>query len=395
MNKIILAYSGGLDTTVILKWLQQNYDAEVITYTADLGQNDLRDDVEARASQAGASHSIVEDLKDDFVKNYVFPMFRGNAIYEGEYLLGTSIARPLIAKRLVEIAREEGAQFISHGATGKGNDQIRFELGVYGLAPELQIISPWREWNLVSRKDLVKYCKENQLPLEDSSQDEPPFSTDENLLHISYEGGILEDITAEPPESMWRNTRSLDDAPDSGEEFSLEFENGDPIAINDEKLSPADLLTKLNDIGSRNGIGRLDIVESRSTGMKSRGCYETPGGSILLKARRALESICMDGDSIKTKDELISKYSSLIYDGLWWSPERHAIQSLIDNLSENVQGQIKILAKKGNVIVLSRRSDKSLYKPDLASFDEKGDFNQKDAEGYIKIKSLRLKNRHN
>ena len=395
MNKIILAYSGGLDTTVILKWLQQNYDAEVITYTADLGQNDLRDDVEARASQAGASHSIVEDLKDDFVKNYVFPMFRGNAIYEGEYLLGTSIARPLIAKRLVEIAREEGAQFISHGATGKGNDQIRFELGVYGLAPELQIISPWREWNLVSRKDLVKYCKENQLPLEDSSQDEPPFSTDENLLHISYEGGILEDITAEPPESMWRNTKSLDDAPDSGEEFSLEFENGDPIAINDEKLSPADLLTKLNDIGSRNGIGRLDIVESRSTGMKSRGCYETPGGSILLKARRALESICMDGDSIKTKDELISKYSSLIYDGLWWSPERHAIQSLIDNLSENVQGQIKILAKKGNVIVLSRRSDKSLYKPDLASFDEKGDFNQKDAEGYIKIKSLRLKNRHN
>ena len=395
MNKIILAYSGGLDTTVILKWLQQNYDAEVITYTADLGQNDLRDDVEARASQAGASHSIIEDLKDDFVKNYVFPMFRGNAIYEGEYLLGTSIARPLIAKRLVEIAREEGAQFISHGATGKGNDQIRFELGVYGLAPELQIISPWREWNLVSRKDLVKYCNENQLPLEDSSQDEPPFSTDENLLHISYEGGILEDITAEPPESMWRNTKSLDDAPDSGEEFSLEFENGDPIAINDEKLSPADLLTKLNDIGSRNGIGRLDIVESRSTGMKSRGCYETPGGSILLKARRALESICMDGDSIKTKDELISKYSSLIYDGLWWSPERHAIQSLIDNLSENVQGQIKILAKKGNVIVLSRRSDKSLYKPDLASFDEKGDFNQKDAEGYIKIKSLRLKNRHN
>ena len=395
MNKIILAYSGGLDTTVILKWLQQNYDAEVITYTADLGQNDLRDDVEARASQAGASHSIVEDLKDDFVKNYVFPMFRGNAIYEGEYLLGTSIARPLIAKRLVEIAREEGAQFISHGATGKGNDQIRFELGVYGLAPELQIISPWREWNLVSRKDLVKYCKENQLPLEDSSQDEPPFSTDENLLHISYEGGILEDITAEPPESMWRNTKSLDDAPDSGEEFSLEFENGDPIAINDEKLSPADLLTKLNDIGSRNGIGRLDIVESRSTGMKSRGCYETPGGSILLKARRAIESICMDGDSIKTKDELITKYSSLIYDGLWWSPERHAIQSLIDNLSENVQGQIKILAKKGNVIVLSRRSDKSLYKPDLASFDEKGDFNQKDAEGYIKIKSLRLKNRHN
>ena len=395
MNKIILAYSGGLDTTVILKWLQQNYDAEVITYTADLGQNDLRDDVEARASQAGASHSIVEDLKDDFVKNYVFPMFRGNAIYEGEYLLGTSIARPLIAKRLVEIAREEGAQFISHGATGKGNDQIRFELGVYGLAPELQIISPWREWNLVSRKDLVKYCKENQLPLEDSSQDEPPFSTDENLLHISYEGGILEDITAEPPESMWRNTKSLDDAPDSGEEFSLEFENGDPIAINDEKLSPADLLKKLNDIGSRNGIGRLDIVESRSTGMKSRGCYETPGGSILLKARRAIESICMDGDSIKTKDELISKYSSLIYDGLWWAPERHAIQSLIDNLSENVQGQIKILVKKGNVIILSRRSDKSLYKSDLASFDEKGDFNQKDAEGYIKIKSLRLKNRHN
>ena len=395
MNKIILAYSGGLDTTVILKWLQQNYDAEVITYTADLGQNDLRDDVEARASQAGASHSIVEDLKDDFVKNYVFPMFRGNAIYEGEYLLGTSIARPLIAKRLVEIAREEGAQFISHGATGKGNDQIRFELGVYGLAPELKIISPWREWKLVSRKDLVKYCNENQLPLEDSSQDEPPFSTDENLLHISYEGGILEDITAEPPKSMWRNTKSLDDAPDSGEEFSLEFENGDPIAINDEKLSPADLLTKLNDIGSRNGIGRLDIVESRSTGMKSRGCYETPGGSILLKARRALESICMDGDSIKTKDELISKYSSLIYDGLWWSPERHAIQSLIDNLSENVQGQIKILVKKGNVIILSRRSDKSLYKSDLASFDEKGDFNQKDAEGYIKIKSLRLKNRHN
>ena len=395
MNKIILAYSGGLDTTVILKWLQQNYDAEVITYTADLGQNDLRDDVEARASQAGASHSIVEDLKDDFVKNYVFPMFRGNAIYEGEYLLGTSIARPLIAKRLVEIAREEGAQFISHGATGKGNDQIRFELGVYGLAPELQIISPWREWNLVSRKDLVKYCKENQLPLEDSSQDEPPFSTDENLLHISYEGGILEDITAEPPESMWRNTKSLDDAPDSGEEFSLEFENGDPIAINDEKLTPAELLTKLNDIGSSNGIGRLDIVESRSTGMKSRGCYETPGGSIMLKARRALESICMDGDSIKTKDELISKYSSLIYDGLWWAPERHAIQSLIDNLSENVQGQIKILVKKGNVIILSRRSDKSLYKSDLASFDEKGDFNQKDAEGYIKIKSLRLKNRHN
>ena len=395
MNKIILAYSGGLDTTVILKWLQENYDAEVITYTADLGQNDLRDDVEDRASQAGASHSIVEDLKDDFVKNYVFPMFRANAIYEGEYLLGTSIARPLIAKRLVDIARDEGAQFISHGATGKGNDQIRFELGVYGLAPDLKIISPWREWDLVSRKDLVKYCNDNQLPVEKGSQNEPPFSTDENLLHISYEGGILEDITSAPPESMWRNTKSIDDAPDSGEEFSIEFENGDPIAVNDEKLSPAELLTKLNDIGSRNGIGRLDIVESRSTGMKSRGCYETPGGSILLKTRRAIESICMDGDSIKTKDELISKYSGLIYDGLWWAPERLAIQSLIDNFSENVQGQIKILAKKGNVIILSRRSDKSLYKADLASFDEKGDFDQKDAEGYIKIKSLRLKNRDN
>ena len=250
MNKIILAYSGGLDTTVILKWLQENYDAEVITYTADLGQNDLRDDVEDRASQAGASHSIIEDLRDDFVKNYVFPMFRGNAIYEGEYLLGTSIARPLIAKRLVEIAKEEGAQFISHGATGKGNDQIRFELGVYGLAPELKIISPWREWDLASRKDLVKYCNENQLPVEEGSENEPPFSTDENLLHISYEGGILEDITSVPPESMWRNTKSIDDAPDSGEEFSIEFENGDPIAVNDEKLSPAELLTKLNDFGS-------------------------------------------------------------------------------------------------------------------------------------------------
>ena len=395
MNKIILAYSGGLDTTVILKWLQENYDAEVITYTADLGQNDLRDDIEARAKQAGATLSIIEDLTEDFVKNYVFPMFRGNAIYEGEYLLGTAIARPLIAKRLVEIAREEGAQFISHGATGKGNDQIRFELGIYGLAPELKIISPWREWNLVSRKDLVKYCNENQLPIEDSGQNEPPFSTDENLLHISYEGGILEDITSEPPESMWRNVKSLDDASDSGEEFTLEFENGDPIAINDEKLTPAEILILLNDLGSRNGIGRLDIVESRSTGMKSRGCYETPGGTILYKARRAIESICMDGDSIKIKDELISKYSSLVYDGLWWAPERYAIQSLIDNLSENVQGQIKILVKKGNIIVLSRRSDKSLYKSDLASFDEEGNFDQKDAEGFIKIKSLRLKNRDN
>ena len=391
MNKIILAYSGGLDTTVILKWLQENYDAEVITYTADLGQKDLRDDVEDRASQAGASHSIVEDLKDDFVKNYVFPMFRGNAIYEGEYLLGTSIARPLIAKRLVEIAKEEGAQFISHGATGKGNDQIRFELGVYGLAPELKIISPWREWDLASRKDLVKYCNENQLPVEEGSENEPPFSTDENLLHISYEGKILEDPWKSPHEKMFRMTKNPSKASSKGENVILSFKKGDLEKVNNKRLSPFLAMQTLNIIGGRNGIGRKDLVENRTVGMKSRGVYETPGGTILLEAHRAIESLTLDGPSTKLKDEIMPKYAQLIYDGLWFSPEREMLQALIDKSQKRVEGDVKLFLRQGNVTVKGRRSKYSLYNKDLSTFEEDKIYNQKDAGGFIKLKSLRFR----
>ena len=393
MNKIILAYSGGLDTTVILKWLQENYDAEVITYTADLGQNDLRDDVEDRASQAGASHSIVEDLKDDFVKNYVFPMFRGNAIYEGEYLLGTSIARPLIAKRLVEIAREERAQFISHGATGKGNDQIRFELGVYGLAPDLKIISPWREWDLVSRKDLVKYCNDNQLPVEEGSQNEPPFSTDENLLHISYEGKALEDPWVSANEEMFTRTVSPMHAPDEEEEVIIEFKEGTPVAVNGKQLSPAELLENLNIKAGRNGVGRVDIVENRFVGMKSRGVYETPGGTILHIAHRGIEQLILDGPTMLLRDELMPKYASLIYNGLWFSPEREMLQSLIDESQKNVSGEVKVKLYKGNCSLVGRRSPKSIYSEGIVTFEAGNNYDQKDADGFIKLNALRLQQR--
>ena len=318
-KKVVLAYSGGLDTSVILKWLQEEKNLEVITYTADMGQGDIPEDLDERAKGFGAIKVIVDDLSDEFVSNYVFPMFRCNTLYEGEYLLGTAIARPLIAKRLVEIANQEGTNFIAHGATGKGNDQIRFEMGAHALNSDIQVIAPWREWDLSSRTDLMNYCKENQIPMPASKAEEPPFSMDENLLHISYEGGVLEDLSTPPPEDMWLKVKSIEKANSEPEIVNIKFQNGDPVAINENALTDAEILKNLNDLGCAHGIGRIDIVESRATGMKSRGCYETPGGTILLKARRAMESLCLTRDNIIEKDSLMPSYAKLIYDGLWWS----------------------------------------------------------------------------
>ena len=384
MKKVILAYSGGLDTSVILKWLQEDKNLDVITYTADMGQGDIPDDLEQRAKTFGASKAIIEDLSEEFVREYVFPMFRCNAIYEGEYLLGTAIARPLIAKKLVEVGFQEGTNIISHGATGKGNDQIRFEMGAKALNKNIDIIAPWREWDMTSRTDLMNYCQKHQIPMPASKAEEPPFSMDENLLHISYEGGILEDLTESPPEEMWQNVKSLEEASDSGEIISIEFKNGDPISINGKQFSPAKILRKLNEYGCNHGIGRIDIVESRATGMKSRGCYETPGGTILLKARRAIESLCLSGLAIKTKDSLIPSYASLIYEGLWWSNERKRLQNLIDESSKSVNGFVKIKLYKGNIIHLSKESNNSLYDENKASFEEEGGFSNEDMEKYIK-----------
>ena len=384
MKKVILAYSGGLDTSVILKWLQEEKNLEVITYTADLGQGDISDDLEEKAKNLGATKVIVEDLTEEFISDYVFPMFRCNTIFEGEYLLGTAIARPLIAKKLVEIGRQEGTNIICHGATGKGNDQIRFEIGAHALNPSIEVIAPWRDWDMVSRTDLMNYCKNYQIPMPASKAEEPPFSMDENLLHISYEGGVLEDLNNAPPEDMWLNTKSLENASEKSEEITIEFSKGDPVALNGKTLSSAQLFRELNLLGGKHGIGRIDIVESRVTGMKSRGCYETPGGTILLKTRRAMESLCLTGEEIKNKDKLIPDYAALIYEGLWWSNKRVSLQSEIDSVSNKVNGKVSVKLYKGNIISISKESSNSLYNENKVSFEEEGGFSNEDMQSHIK-----------
>lgn len=391
IKKIVLAYSGGLDTTVILHWLKKEYDAEVIAFTADIGQDHDADLVKQRANSIGASKVIIEDLKEDFTLDYIFPMFKANTLYEGEYLLGTSIARPLISKRLVEIAEQEGADAIAHGATGKGNDQIRFEIGSYSLNPNIQVIAPWRTWEFTSRADLVQYCKEHQISI-DAGPEEPLYSTDENLLHTSYEGEILEDPSIPAPEEIWKRTVSLESAPDKPEVIEISFTKGVATAIDGKAYSPAEILTNLNEIAGRHGIGRLDLVENRFTGMKSRGCYETPGGTLLLKAHRAMESITLDSNAGHLKDELMPKYAKLIYDGFWWSPEREALQALIDTTQEFVTGSVQLSLYKGNASILSRSSEYSLYDSKIVTFeDDENAYDQADASGFIKINSLRLK----
>ena len=384
MKKVILAYSGGLDTSVILKWLQEEKNLEVVTYTADLGQGDISDDLDEKAKNLGANKVIVEDLSEEFISEYVFPMFRCNTIFEGEYLLGTAIARPLIAKKLVEIGQQEGTNIICHGATGKGNDQIRFEIGAHALNPSIEVIAPWRDWDMVSRTDLMNYCKNHQIPMPASKAEEPPFSMDENLLHISYEGGVLEDLKSAPPEDMWLNTKSLEDASEKSEEITIEFSKGNPVALNEKKLSPAKLFRKLNSLGGNHGIGRIDIVESRVTGMKSRGCYETPGGTILLKARRAMESLCLSGTEIKNKDKLIPDYAALIYEGLWWSNKRVNLQNEIDLISKKVNGKVSVKLYKGNITSISKESSNSLYNENKVSFEEEGGFSNEDMKSHIK-----------
>ena len=390
-KKIVLAFSGGLDTSIILKWLQNEYDAEVITFTADIGQGIETNDAKEKAEQLGVKHIFVENLQDEFVREYVFPMFRANAVYEGYYLLGTSIARPLIAKRQIEIAHKVGAEFVSHGATGKGNDQVRFELGYYAIDPKIKVIAPWREWNLKSRAQLLDYAMQNKITVPKDKFNEAPYSMDANLLHTSYEGKVLEDPWVEPDESMFMRTKSLEDAPDEPTMITIEFKNGDPISINDEKLSPSKLLSKLNQVGGQNGVGRLDLVENRYVGMKSRGVYETPGGEILLVARRAVESLTLDGESCHLKDEVMPKYAKLIYNGFWFSPERIMLQSLIDQSQIKVNGLVRLKIYKGNIVVLGRQSQDSLYSQSMATFEEDAVYDQKDAEGFIKLNSLRLK----
>ena len=391
IKKIILAYSGGLDTTVILHWLKDQYDAEVIAFTADIGQDHDPELVRDRAASIGASKIIIEDLKEEFTKEYIFPMFKANTLYEGEYLLGTSIARPLISKRLVEIAEKEGADAIAHGATGKGNDQIRFEIGSYSLNPEIQVIAPWRTWDYSSRADLVDYCKLHQIEI-DASPDEPLYSTDENLLHTSYEGEILEDPSIKAPDEIWQRTVAPVNAPDEEEIIAIEFKQGEPVSIDGNQYTPSNLLTHLNSLAGKHGIGRLDLVENRFTGMKSRGCYETPGGTILLKAHRAMESITLDSQAGHLKDDLMPKYAQLIYDGFWWSPEREALQALIDKTQEFVTGSVELSLYKGNVSILGRSSNFSLYDSKIVTFeDDENAYNQADATGFIKINSLRLR----
>ena len=390
-KKVVLAFSGGLDTSVILKWLQNERNLEVVTFTADIGQGSEVKEAKDKALKLGVKEIFIDDLKEDFVKDYVFPMFRANAVYEGYYLLGTSIARPLIAKKQLEIAKKVGADFVAHGSTGKGNDQIRFELGYYALNPKIKVIAPWREWNLKSRKDLIEYAKKSQISVSPENSDDPPYSMDANLLHTSYEGKILEDPWTQPNESMYTRTISCEDAPNTPTIIDLEFFKGDLISINGEKLSPAKLLARLNKIGGENGIGRIDIVENRFVGMKSRGVYETPGGEILLASRRAIESITLDKSSAHLKDELMPKYAELIYNGFWFSPEREMLQSLIDKSQSNVEGIVKLKIYKGNIIILGRKSKNSLYSSEMATFEEDSIYNQKDAEGFIKLNALRLK----
>jgi len=390
INKVVLAYSGGLDTSVIVKWLQETYNCEVVTYTADLGQGEEVEPARAKAEALGVKEIYIEDVREEFVRDYVYPMFRANTIYEGEYLLGTSIARPLIAKRMIEIANETGADAISHGATGKGNDQIRFELGAYALKPGVQVIAPWREWDLSSRTSLLEYCDKHGIEVE-KKKGKSPYSMDANLLHISYEGDILEDPWQEPEEDMWRWSVSPENAPDEPTYIEVTYEKGDIVAINGESLSPATVLANLNKVGGDNGIGRLDIVENRYIGMKSRGCYETPGGTIMMKAHRAIESITLDKESAHLKDSIMSKYAELIYNGYWWSPERKALQALIDNTQNYVNGVVRLKLYKGNVSVVGRKSDDTLFDESIATFeDDGGSYDQKDAEGFIKLNSLRL-----
>ena len=392
VKKVVLAYSGGLDTSIILKWLQDEYNCEVVTFTADIGQGEEVEPAREKALKLGIKpeNIYIDDLQEEFVRDFVFPMFRANAIYEGEYLLGTSIARPLIAKRLVEIAKETGADAIAHGATGKGNDQVRFEIGALSLNPDLKVIAPWREWDLNSREKLLEYAKKHDIPIEKKGENESPYSMDANLLHISYEGLILEDPNAEPEESMWKWTNSPEKAPDRAEYITISFENGDPVAINGEKLSPATLLRTLNEYGNKHGIGRVDIVENRYVGMKARGCYETPGGTILLKAHRAIESITLDREEAHFKDELMPRYAALIYNGYWFSPEREMMQAAIDKTQENVNGDVRLKLYKGNVIVVGRDSKNSLYSPAHSTFEEDDVYNQKDAEGFIRLNALRF-----
>lgn len=391
IKKVVLAYSGGLDTSVILKWLGDTYQCEVVTFTADIGQGEEVEPARAKAKLLGIKDEniFIENLQEEFVRDFVFPMFRANTIYEGEYLLGTSIARPLITKRLIEIAKEVGADAIAHGATGKGNDQVRFELGAYALNPSIKVIAPWREWDLNSRKKLLAYAQNAGIPI-DKKPNQSPYSMDANLLHISYEGQILEDPYAEPEESMWRWTTSPFDAPDTAEEIIIGFKNGDAISLNGTVLSPANLLSQLNTLGGKHGIGRLDIVENRYVGMKSRGCYETPGGSILLKAHRAIESITLDREEAHLKDELMPKYASLIYNGYWFSREREALQALIDKTQENVEGEVRLKLYKGNIIVTGRKSPKSLFDEAYSTFEEDCVYNQADAQGFIKLNALRF-----
>lgn len=393
INKVVLAFSGGLDTSVILKWLQDTYQCEVVTFTADIGQGEEVEPARAKAKQLGIKEIFIDDLREEFVRDFVFPMFRANTIYEGEYLLGTSIARPLIAKRQIEIAKATGADAVSHGATGKGNDQVRFELGYYALQPDIQVIAPWREWDLTSRERLLQYAESHGIPVEMKKKTGSPYSMDANLLHISYEGRALEDPAIEPEESMWRWTVSPEQAPDQPEYLTMEFKGGDPVALDGQFLTPAALLAKLNQVGGKHGIGRLDLVENRYVGMKSRGCYETPGGTILLRAHRAIESITLDREVAHLKDDLMPRYASLIYNGYWWSPERKILQTLIDATQERVNGWVKLKLYKGNVTVVGRDSSSdSLFDSKIATFeDDAGAYHQADAAGFIKLNALRMR----
>ena len=394
VNKVVLAYSGGLDTSVILKWLEAEYDCEIVTFTADVGQGDEVEPARAKAKAMGIKEIYIEDLCEEFARDYVFPMFRANAIYEGEYLLGTSIARPLIAKRLVEIAQDTGADAISHGATGKGNDQVRFELGAYALMPDVKIIAPWREWDLLSREKLMNYAAEHGIDVDFAKAGKKsPYSMDANLLHISYEGDILEDPWNEPEEDMWRWTVSPEKAPDEPTYVELTYEKGDIVAIDGKAMSASEVMEYLNKVGGENGVGRDDIVENRFVGMKSRGCYETPAGTIMLKAHRAMESLTLDREAVHLKDELMPRYAKMIYNGFWWSPEREALQALIDQTQEVVNGVVRVKLYKGNIIVAGRKSESnSLFDEAIATFDDdEGAYDQKDAEGFIKLNALRLR----
>ena len=393
VKKVVLAYSGGLDTSVILKWLQDVYACEVVTFTADIGQGEELEPARAKATAAGVKQIYIDDLREEFARDFVFPMFRANTVYEGEYLLGTSIARPLIAKRLIEIANETGADTISHGATGKGNDQVRFELGAYALRPDIKVIAPWREWDLNSRQKLLAYAEQHGIPVEMKKGKASPYSMDANSLHISYEGRILEDPWAEPEEDMWRWTLSPENAPDQASYLELEYRNGDIVAIDGVPHSPAEIMDKLNKIAGANGVGRLDIVENRYVGMKSRGCYETPAGTVMLKAHRAIESLTLDREVAHLKDELMPRYASLIYNGYWWSPERLMLQTMIDASQVHVNGKVRVKLYKGNVIIVGRASaSDSLFDENIATFEEDGGaYNQQDAEGFIKLNALRMR----